>query len=366
MTSTAYTSLTQTFTRLYRLGHLGAFVSWDQAAMMPKGGNAARSAAMAELQILMHQTLTAPQLKDQLAQAAAQTLEPLEQASLREMRREWETANLLPETLVEAQSLAASRCEHAWRTQRGANDWVGFMENFEAVVNLARQEARILSQARGVSPYDAMMDKYEPGTRSTDIERIFGEVKTWLPALIRQVRDQQASETTLPPTGPFPVVQQRALGLDVMQVLGFDFDRGRLDVSTHPFCGGVPEDVRITTRYTEDDFMRSMMGIIHETGHARYEQNLPRDTVHLPVGRARSMGVHESQSLAFEMQLGRSRAFLSHVAPLVSKHLGDQPAFSADNLARLFTRVKPGYIRVDADELTTRHTSSCASRSNAR
>ena len=108
----------------------------------------------------------------------------------------------------------------------------------------------------------------------------------------------------------------------------------------------MPEDVRITTRYTEDDFVRAMMGIVHETGHARYEQNLPRETRHLPVGRARSMGIHESQSLSFEMQLGRSAAFLGLIAALVKKHLGDQPAFDAINLARLYTRVRPGLIRV--------------------
>lgn len=132
----------------------------------------------------------------------------------------------------------------------------------------------------------------------------------------------------LPAQGPFATEQQRALGVEIMGLLGFDFDGGRLDVSTHPFCGGVPEDVRITTRYTEDDFMRSLMGIVHETGHARYEQNLPRETLALPVGRARSMGIHESQSLSFEMQLGRSPAFLALIAPRVKKHLGDQPAFA--------------------------------------
>jgi carboxypeptidase Taq len=121
-------------------------------------------------------------------------------------------------------------------------------------------------------------------------------------------------------------------------------------VSTHPFCGGVPEDVRITTRYREDDFMQSLMGIIHETGHARYEQNLPRALVDQPVGVARSMGIHESQSLSFEMQLARSKPFLKLIAPLVREHLGDQPAFTAENLGKLYSRVKPAYIRVDADE----------------
>ncbi len=259
---------------------------------------------------------------------------------------------MLPARLVEAKSLAGSRCEHAWRAQRPANDWTGFLDNFRAVVTLSREEAQLLSQAKGVSPYDALMDKYEPGMRSADIDVIFGDLKHWLPGLIGQVRAQQTGESVIRAQGPFAVERQRALGAEVMGILGFDFAAGRLDISTHPFCGGVAEDVRITTRYGEDDFMRSLMGIVHETGHARYEQNLPHDTVHLPVGRARSMGIHESQSLSFEMQLGRSPAFLALISPLLKKHLGDQPAFEPANLARLFSRVQPGFIRVDADELT--------------
>lgn len=348
----AYTALTATFTKLYRYSHLGSIVGWDQAAMMPPKGNAARGAAMAELQVLMHQTLTDKALPGLLQAAAEEPLQSTEQAQLREMRRDWEQANLLPERLVEAQSLASTRCEHAWRGQRQANDWAGFLDNFKPVVALAREEAQLLSPARGLSPYDALMAKYEPGAQSAEIERIFGEVKTWLPALVQQVRAKQSGETVVQAQGPFPIGQQRALGVEVMGRLGFDFEGGRLDVSTHPFCGGVAEDVRITTRYSEDDFVRSLMGIIHETGHARYEQNLPRDLVHLPAGRARSMGIHESQSLSFEMQLGRSEAFVQSLAPLLSRHLGAQDAFAPDNLARLLTRVQPGFIRVDADELT--------------
>ena len=348
----AYSALAATFTRLYRFSHLGSIAGWDQAAMMPSKGNGARGAALAELQVLMHQTLTEAKLSGLLQAAALEPLEPQERASLREMRRDWESANLLPERLVEAQSLAASRCEHAWRAQRKANDWQGFLENFRPVVTLAREEAQLLSQAKGVSPYEALMDKYEPGARAANIESVFDAVKTWLPDLVRRVRAQQESDSVRQATGPFPVESQRALGLEVMALLGFDFEGGRLDISTHPFCGGVAEDVRITTRYSEDDFVRSLMGIVHETGHARYEQNLPRELLHLPVGRARSMGIHESQSLSFEMQLGRSPAFVQAIAPLVQKHLGAQEALSSGNLARLLTRVQPGLIRVDADELT--------------
>ena len=348
----AYQALTATFARLYRYQHLGAIASWDQAAKMPPGGNAARGAALAELDVLMHQTLTDKSLHALMAAAESEVLDAMQRANLREMRRDWEQANLLPDRLIEAKSLAGSRCEHASRTQRKENDWKGFLGNFSEVVKLSREEAQTLSQARGVSPYDALMDKYEPGTRSADIDVMFGELKTWLPDLIAKVSAQQASESVVRTRGPFPVASQRALGLEIMGILGFDFSAGRLDISTHPFCGGVAQDVRITTRYAEDDFMRSMMGIIHETGHARYEQGLPRDTVEMALGRARSMGIHESQSLSFEMQIGRNPAFLGLLSPLVKKHLGEQPAFDAANLARLFTRVVPGFIRVDADELT--------------
>src|SRR5690606_576057 len=152
--------------------------------------------------------------------------------------------------------------------------------------------------------------------------------------------------------GPFPIAAQKALCERVMKLLQFDFDRGRLDVSAHPFSGGVPEDVRLTTRYSEDDFEKSLMGTIHETGHGRYEQGRPLAWLGQPVSEARSMAVHESQSLSFEMQLGRSRAFMELLAPLLVEYFGAQPAFEPDNLFKLYTRVTPGFIRVDADEVT--------------
>jgi carboxypeptidase Taq len=138
----------------------------------------------------------------------------------------------------------------------------------------------------------------------------------------------------------------------IARLLGFDFEAGRLDVSTHPFTGGVPEDVRLTTRYREDDFQQSLMGTIHETGHGCYEQNRPRAWLGQPVSQARSMAIHESQSLAFEMQLGRGHGFAHLLAPLLAEAFGPQPAFEPTNLHRLSTRVRAGLIRVDADELT--------------
>ncbi len=320
--------------------------------MMPTKGNDARAAAEAELQALMHRVRTDPQLADQLHTAESEVLSDNERANLREMRRDWRDANALPESLVEAKSLAGAKCEHAWRSQRAANDWKGFLENFREVVRLSREEAQLLADDSGLSRYDALMDRYEPGIRAADIDRIFGDVKQWLPQLIARVQAKQQSEPLVASVGPFPVATQRTMNLAVMKKLGFDFDAGRLDESAHPFSGGVPEDVRLTTRYREDDFVQSLMGTIHETGHARFEQNLPREWLGQAIGHARSYGIHESQSLSFEMQLARSREFAGLLAPMLNEHFGSQPAFEAGNLHRALTRVKPGFIRVNADEVT--------------
>jgi carboxypeptidase Taq len=199
-----------------------------------------------------------------------------------------------------------------------------------------------------------MQALYEPGTTTTSLTTVFDEVKQWLPALIDQAIEKQKSESMLIPTGHYPAAQQKALGSEIMSLLQFDFDHGRLDESTHPFCGGVPSDVRITTRYNEAEFVQSLMGIVHETGHARYEQGLPTSLAGLPVGEARSMGIHESQSLFFEMQLGRSAEFIAQLSEKSARYFSDDdPAlFAADNLQRIYTRVKKDFIRVNADELT--------------
>ena len=349
---TAYDELKRIWTQLHHFGHLQAIAGWDQAAMMPPKGNAARASAMAEMEGLLHRLRTDPTLATLLASAEGEALDDFARANLHEIRRDWRASNALPQALVEAQSLAAAHCEHAWRSQRPANDWAGFLENFREVLRIGREVAQRLSDATGLAPYDALMDQFEPGTTSAEVDRVFGDLQQWLPGLVQQVRERQSRETVLQPTGPFAKAAQRALSLDVMGLLGFDFDAGRLDESAHPFSGGVPEDTRLTTRYREDDLMQSLMGTIHETGHARYEQNLPRDWLGQPVANARSMGIHESQSLSFEMQLGRSRAFAGLLAPKLRAHFGDQAAFEPDNLYRLMTRVKPGFIRVDADELT--------------
>jgi carboxypeptidase Taq len=352
MTTPAYDGLSRHYRRLHHYQHLAAIAGWDQAANMPPKGNDARSAALAELAALMHRLRTDAGLAAQIDGAEQESLDDLQRANLREIRRDWREANALPESLVERRQLATSRCEHAWRSQRPANDWRGFVANLRDVLAVAREEAQRLSAQTGLGLYDALMDRFEPGMRCVTVDRLFGDLREWLPDVLTRVTARQAGEPVLQPVGPFARDRQQLLCERVMHLLGFDFGAGRLDTSTHPFSGGVPEDVRLTTRFRDDDFVQSLMGTIHETGHGRYEQGRPRATLGQPVSLARSMAIHESQSLAFEMQLGRDPAFVRRLSPLLADAFDDQPAFEPHNLTRLFTRVAPGRIRVDADELT--------------
>ncbi|WP_436323269.1 carboxypeptidase M32 [Vibrio cidicii] len=347
----AFQQLVEHSKKVSNFQHLSSIISWDQAAVMPSGGAEARSNAMAELDVHIHSLMTQPHLADLFDQAQELPLSTEEQAVLREMKRTWQQDNLLPEALVKAQSLAGSKCEHAWRSQRKNNDWAGFEKNWAEVVKLSQEEAQIRADANGTSPYDAMLDLYEPGTSSASLDALFADVKTWLPSLIDNVIEKQKSRSILLPNSHYPAEKQKALGLEVMKLLQFDFEHGRLDESAHPFCGGVPSDVRITTRYNESEFVQSLMGIVHETGHARYEQGLPQAFAGTPAGEARSMGIHESQSLFFEMQLGRSEVFVEHLSRLASNHF-QGAEFAKDNLSKIYTHVEKGFIRVDADELT--------------
>jgi len=351
----AYEELTDHFRKIGDLQHVYAITSWDEAAMMPAGGGEARGKALATLGVMIHELTVSSEIGDWLDTCSNLELDEWQQANLREIRREYESATCLPSALVRESSLAASKCEQAWRSAREDNDWDRIKPLLEDVVARARESAEVRSEKTGLSKYDALLETFEPGMRSARVDELFAGLKSFLPDFAEQVIAEQAGRETHSPGDHFPVDKQRDLGLKVMQVLGFDFEHGRLDVSHHPFCGGVKEDVRITTRYTTENFFESLMAVIHETGHAMYEQGRPEGWDGQPVGVARSMGVHESQSLMMEMQAGRSKEFISFLAPVIREVFvasDADPAWSAENLHRLYVRVERGLIRVDADEVT--------------
>jgi carboxypeptidase Taq len=241
-----------------------------------------------------------------------------------------------------------------WRAARADDDYPRLLPSFARVLKLTCDVAHAKAAAFDVAPYDALLDEYEPGGHAMAIDRLFADLAEFLPDFLdRVLAAQQRRPAPIPPQGPFDREAQRQLGLRFMEALGFDFRHGRLDVSLHPFTGGVPDDVRITTRYADDDFTGAMMGVLHETGHAMYERGLPAAWRGQPVGEARGMTMHESQSLLIEMQVCRGAEFLKYAAPLVRAAFGGAgPAWADDNLDRITRRVEPGLIRVDADEVT--------------
>lgn len=373
----AYKALHAAFTAVSHINHAVSMLEWDAMAMMPPGAADARGDAKAALQTMSHERLTDVKVGHHLSAIAASSGEDVstelsfeERANVREMRRTYDLATKLTPEFVTRQSVTVSKAEQAWRSMRKANDWASFAPHVKAVVDLAREEAEQLRAGREseLTLYETLLDKYEPGLKEHDLDNLFARLVGWIPARIKEVTaSQAASPVPLPDftTVRFPISQQAALGQRMAgDVLKFDFNQGRIDVSAHPFCGGVPTDVRLTTRYDERDFTQSLMGVVHEGGHGLYEQNRPRAWLTQPASAPRSMGIHESQSLLHEMYIGRSSPFLKLVSRMAidsfpeaaaaleaQKPPGRPSALAPESLRRVYHAVKPGKIRVDADEL---------------
>ncbi len=339
------------FRRLHGIEGALAILTWDQAVWMPPGGAPERGRQIATLRRLAHDVLTAPELGERLEEATEAAVEdPWRRANLREMRRLRALAVAVDPALVEAVAEATTRAELVWREARERADFALLRPHLEKVVALERERARQLGVALDLAPYDALLGTYQPGLADAELERLFAPLAERLPGLVDTVLARQ--KPPLRPRGPFPRAAQKGLAERLMRRLGFDFAHGRLDESTHPFCGGTPTDVRVTTRYDENDAVTGLMAVLHETGHALYEAGLPRAWLDQPVGAARGMAVHESQSLLIEMQLCRSRPFLDFLSGELEAAFGGDPAFDPENLRRLCGHVARGFVRVDADELT--------------
>ncbi|HEV7986319.1 MAG TPA: carboxypeptidase M32 [Steroidobacteraceae bacterium] len=355
MSTPPYTQLEQEWRRLHAFHGALALLRWDAAVMMPRGSADVRGEQLAALETETHALLTAPKITRLLdrAQANAAGLEDWQLANLREMRRARDHAIATPVSLITRLARATSRAEVHWAEARRENNFELFAPHLEEVVHLVRDKAALLGQALGLAPYDALVDEFSPGIATADIDVIFKALSRRLPTLIREVLSLQAERPFLPLNGKFALGKQRALVLEVMRAIGFPFDRGRLDESEHPFTEGVPGDIRVTTRFDNVDVFSGLLGAMHETGHAMYDLGLPQAWRDQPVGRDRGMALEESQSLLLEMLVGRSRAFLSYLRPLLEKHFGvSGPEWEPENLYRRLTHARRSLIRVDADELT--------------
>lgn len=354
MSSSAFSRLDALNRRLHALDHAVAILAADEATHMAPGGGEDRAASLAALSGMRHRMATAPEVAEWIEAASGEALNEEQAAAFREFRRVHLNMTSLPPDFVERQTHARLRCEQLWRDARAKNDWAGFAPALEGVVALVREEAALRAESLGLAPYDALMEQYDPGARVAEVAPLLDDLKTFLAGFVPRALDAQGRRLAKAPlkslAGPYPVERQRELALSMMAAVGFDLAHGSLSVSHHPFCGGVPSDVRITTRYRTDDFLSALMGVLHETGHALYEQNLPRRWAHWPLGQARGMAMHESQSLFVEKQIGRNPAFWRFALPMVERHLGESLSL-ADILPHVH-HVGRGLIRVDADEVT--------------
>ena len=245
--------------------------------MMPAGSAVARAEQLAEMKAVIHGLKTSPEVGELLENAGSEVyqLNEWQRANLREISRDWVKARAVPKDLVVALSYACSKCELIWRDARPKADFGSVRPLLQEVLNLTREAGELKAAALGITLYDALLDDFEPGGKSADVDQIFGELQEFLPAFLREALEMQSSRpAAITPDGTFSVFAQKQLGEQLMRAVGFDFDKGRLDVSLHPFCGGTPNDIRITTRYDENDFTSSLMGVLHETGHAMYDVSI--------------------------------------------------------------------------------------------
>lgn len=341
------------------LASVAALAGWDQETGMPPAGAAHRGEQMSLLSALVHERRTAPRVAELIAACegdATLMADADAAANVRAIRHDHARAVKLPTPLVRAFAEATTLGMHAWRDARERDDFASFAPHLEAIVRLTRERAECFGIPAGGEMYDALLEDYEPGMRAAELERIFAGLRGELAPLIRAVAESGRRPDTSLLRTPLPISRQEALNRTVLEAVGFRFDGGRLDVSAHPFCETVgPGDIRLTTRYREEEFASALHASLHEGGHGLYEQGLPKaERFGQPLSEAASMGVHESQSRMWENFVGRGLPFLEWVMPHARAAAGDgrldgvspQAAFAAFNV------VEPSLVRIESDETT--------------
>lgn len=351
----AYEALLAHGRETFLLGSSAAVLAWDQETGMPPGGGEQRARQLALLARLAHERATDPRVGDWLAACegdAALLAAPDAAANVRELRRDFDRATRLPAALVAELAHHESRSQQEWAAARAASDFARFRPLLERMLELQQQKADCLRRDGG-SRWDALADLYEPGMTAASLEQLFAPLRGRLVALRGRLdRDGTRPDDAVNRVA-VPEPQQESFVRAVVAAMGFDFARGRLDRSAHPFCSGAGGDVRLTTRFAADNVLDALGSTMHEGGHGIYEQGI--DPAHLgtPLGEAVSLGIHESQSRLWENHVGRSRAFWQWARPVARAHLGAAfEPFTADDLFGAANVVAPSLIRVEADEAT--------------
>lgn len=353
---TLYAELAEQLRKTAILESCGSVLGWDEQTYLPPGGGEHRANQLSLISGLAHERRTAPRVGELLAELEQQDLGPADgpmAVNVREARRDYDRATKLPQKLVEEMSRVVSLSHQAWIEARKHKDFPQFLPWLEQVVSLKREEAEALGYEGGV-PYDALLDAYEPGAKSSEITSVFAALRDELVPLVAEIRDAAKKPIGEILTRSYPIEGQRTFGMDAATKIGFRFDEGRLDETAHPFCSGFgPGDCRLTTRYNKHHFPGAFFGTLHEAGHGMYEQGLNREAYGTPMGDSVSLGIHESQSRMWENFVGRSRAFWDHFyAPAQQVFSNALSGVSIEDFHFAVNDVQPTLIRVEADEVT--------------
>lgn len=330
-----------------------AAVGWDQETYLPSAAEPYRAQQLAWLSSRAHELATSDAWQKDLEAAEASDLgsDPKLTANLRVLRREFGRATKLPVELVARDSVASSLAKAAWADARKRSDFARFAPHLETLLEIAREKADRWGYVG--EPYDALLEGYERGTSTAAVAGLFDEMRPALREIAASAVEISATHAPSLPAGPYPVDAQQRFNAQVAKSIGFDFDAGRIDTTTHPFCTTLgPCDVRLTTRYDETDFTSSLFGVLHEAGHGLYEQGLRADDFGLPSGNAVSLGIHESQSRLWENHVGRSRIFWEQWYPAAQEAFPQLARFPLEKFLRYLWRAEYSPIRVEADEAT--------------
>ena len=347
---TKFDALSQILREKHLYDTAAATLGWDQETFLPEAGVPHRAAQLSLLSGKIHELGTSEDYRRALEAAEDENLAE-QAANLRELRHRYQRATCIPQALVEKESQTSSLGKAAWAKARSENDFATFAPHLENLLNIAREKAELWGYQD--EPYTALLSEYERGASTAEVSGLFNSLQADLAELAKQAVEaskQIPADTLL---GEAPIEQQQLLNREIAQSIGFDFSAGRIDTTTHPFCTTLgAADVRLTTRYDENDFTSSLFGVLHEAGHGLYEQGLPSEQAHLPSGDSVSLGIHESQSRLWENHVGRSRPFWEKWLPRAQELFPHLRPLDLDTFLPAINRSRYSFVRVEADEAT--------------
>ena len=355
-TNATFAELNQRLAEIHDLRKFGAFLSWDQSTMMPKGGGPVRAEQMGTITRLAHEMFVSDEigrLLDELSGFEASLPRDSDEASLiRVARQDWDKSKRVPPELAAETARATAAGYQAWLTARPASDFQSFLPHVERIIELKRRYIDCFPDV--AEPYDALLDDYERGLTAAEVHAVFNRVKEGLVPLVRLVKEQAEAVDDAPMRGHFSAEDQKRLSVRVIERWGFHDGSFRLDPTAHPFASSMAtQDIRLTTRYDESYLAMSFFGTLHEMGHGLYEHGISPSLERTLLCRGVSLSLHESQSRMWENLVGRSRPFWRFAYPVVREVFPDHFArFDEEAVYRSTNKMGPSLVRVEADELT--------------